>query len=245
MGFETIRKSTAPEMVVEQILDKIEKGELEAGGQLPSQRELAQLFGVGRSSVREATNALVVMGYLEVTQGRGTFIRKNLPGSGPSTDRLHNALAAGNIFDLMEARELLECKSCRLAAERADESHIQAMEAALQKARDAAADDYPAFLSADLQFHYALAEATHNAVICEMTKLLIEKVLDHHARLRTRYLSSNFRSFSIDTAARVIDSVRSGDGDQAADWMRRHLNAINEELQSIIPDGRDAAKQPG
>lgn len=230
MVFETIRKSTAPEMVVEQILEKIEKGELEPGGQLPSQRELAQLFGVGRSSVREATNALVVMGYLEVTQGRGTFIRNDLPGSGPSTDRLQNALAAGNIFDLMEARELLECKSCRLAAERAEEARIKTMEVALQKARATAADDYPAFLDADLQFHYALAEATHNAVICEMMKLLIEKVLDHHARLRTQYLSSGFRTFSTDTAARVIECVRAGDGDGAADWMHQHLNAINPEL---------------
>lgn len=239
MVFEIIRKSSAPEMVVEQILEKIEKGELEPGGQLPSQRELAQLFGVGRSSVREATNALVVMGYLEVTQGRGTFIRKDLPGTGPSTDRLQNALAAGNIFDLMEAREPLECKSCRLAAERAEEPRIKAMEAALQKARAAADDDYPAFLDADLQFHYALAEATHNAVICEMMKLLIEKVLAHHSRLRTRYLSANFRAFSIDTAARVIDCVRAGDGDGAAGWMRQHLNAINPELKTLIPNGRD------
>ncbi|MDY0312260.1 MAG: FadR/GntR family transcriptional regulator [Desulfobacterales bacterium] len=239
MVFEIIRKSSAPEMVVEQILEKIEKGELEPGGQLPSQRELAQLFGVGRSSVREATNALVVMGYLEVTQGRGTFIRKDLPGTGPSTDRLQNALAAGNIFDLMEAREPLECKSCRLAAERAEEPRIKAMEAALQKARAAADDDYPAFLDADLQFHYALAEATHNAVICEMMKLLIEKVLAHHSRLRTRYLSANFRAFSIDTAARVIDCVRVGDGDGAAGWMRQHLNAINPELKTLIPNGRD------
>ncbi|MDD2605886.1 MAG: FCD domain-containing protein, partial [Desulfobacteraceae bacterium] len=166
-------------------------------------------------------------------------IRKDLPGTGPSTDRLQNALAAGNIFDLMEAREPLECKSCRLAAERAEEPRIKAMEAALQKARAAADDDYPAFLDADLQFHYALAEATHNAVICEMMKLLIEKVLAHHSRLRTRYLSANFRAFSIDTAARVIDCVRAGDGDGAAGWMRQHLNAINPELKTLIPNGRD------
>jgi GntR family transcriptional repressor for pyruvate dehydrogenase complex len=245
MGFETIRKSTAPEMVVEQILDKIDKGELEPGGQLPSQRELAQLFGVGRSSVREATNALVVMGYLEVTQGRGTFICKDLPGSGPSTARLQTALAAGNILDLMEARELLECKSCLLAAERADEARIKPMERALQQARDAANDDYPGFLDADLQFHYALAEATENDVICEMMKLLIEKVLDHHARLRTKYLSSNFRTLSIETAARVIAHVRAGEGDQAAEWMCKHLNAINEELKDIIPGAHDRAKMAG
>ena len=242
MGFETIRKSTAPEMVVEQILEKLETGELLPGGQLPSQRELAQLFGVGRSSVREATNALVVMGYLEVIQGRGTFIRQQLPGTDPSTAKLKNALAAGNIFDLMEARELLECKSCELAAERADEARLRPLEEALDEARATAPDDYPRFLDADLKFHYALAEATDNDVICEMMKLVIEKVLAHHSRFRTKYLSVNFRKFSIESADRVIACVRAGDGNQAAEWMRQHLNAIRGELKDIIPDGHERGR---
>ena len=62
MVFETIRKNTAPEMVVEQILKKIGSGEIASGSRLPSQRELAVSFGVGRSSIREALNALAVMG---------------------------------------------------------------------------------------------------------------------------------------------------------------------------------------
>ena len=247
MGFEAIHKSTAPEMVVEQILDQIEKGELKPGGQLPSQRELSQLFGVGRSSVREATNALAVMGYLEVIQGRGTFISKDLPGIGPSTAKLQNALAAGNIFDLMEARELLECKSCQLAAERADEARILPLEQALERARNAGPDDYPSFLDADLKFHYALAEATDNDVICEMMKLVIEKVLSHHSRFRTKYLSSYFRTVSIQSAERVIACVRAGEGEAAAGWMRQHLNAISEELKDIIPDGHERGRgdRPG
>ena len=237
MSFEAIRKSTAPEMVVEQILQKLETGELQPGGQLPSQRELAQLFGVGRSSVREATNALVAMGYIEVIQGRGTFIRQQLPGTDPSTAKLKNALAAGNIFVLMEARELLECKSCELAAERADEAHLRPLEEALNEARGAGPDDYPRFLDADLKFHYALAEATDNEVICEMMKLVIEKVLAHHSSFRTKYLSANFREFSIQSAERVIACLRDGDSGQAAEWMRRHLDAIRGELKDIIPDG--------
>jgi GntR family transcriptional repressor for pyruvate dehydrogenase complex len=242
MGFEAIRKSTAPEMVVEQILEKLETGELLPGGQLPSQRELAQLFGVGRSSVREATNALVVMGYIEVIQGRGTFIRQQLPGTDPSTTKLKNALAAGNIFVLMEARELLECKSCELAAERADGSHLRPLEEALDEARAAGPEDYPSFLDADLKFHYALAEATDNEVICEMMKLVIEKVLAHHSRFRTKYLSAKFREFSVESAQQVIACVRAGDGARAAEWMRRHLDAIRGELKDIIPDGHERGR---
>ena len=96
MVFETIRKATAPEMVVEQILNKLKTGDLTPGGQLPSQRELAYLLGVGRSSVREAINALTVMGYLDVHQGKGTFIRRELPATDPSVDKLNAAFKAGS-----------------------------------------------------------------------------------------------------------------------------------------------------
>jgi GntR family transcriptional repressor for pyruvate dehydrogenase complex len=79
MAFETIRRSSAPEMVAEQIINKIACGELAPGSRLPAQRDLARMLGVGRSSVREAINALVVMGYLEPLQGKGTFIKDVLP----------------------------------------------------------------------------------------------------------------------------------------------------------------------
>ena len=108
MVFETIRKNTAPEMVVEQMLKKISSGEIATGARLPSQRELAQSFGVGRSSIREALNALAVMGYLDVQQGRGTFITRELPGTDPSMAKLKTALEAGSLLDLIELRETLE-----------------------------------------------------------------------------------------------------------------------------------------
>jgi GntR family transcriptional repressor for pyruvate dehydrogenase complex len=232
-AFESIRRSSAPEMVVEQILKKLKDGELQPGSQLPSQREMAQLFGVGRSSVREATNALAVMGYLEVQQGKGTFIRDNLPSTDFSTAHLNAALKAGSLLDLMEARELLECKSVELAAERAGTEHIRRMKAALAKAEDSRAD-YPAFLKADLEFHISLAEATENVVICEMMKLVVEKVLEHHSRLRTAHLSKDFRRVSIETARMIIEHLEKGEGQEAAQYMRDHLNAIKTELKDII-----------
>ena len=88
MTFETIRKSSAPDMVAEQIIEMIAGGELAPGTQLPAQRDLAQMLGVGRSSVREAINALVVMGYLEPLQGKGTFIKDVLPTSDPGIEKL-------------------------------------------------------------------------------------------------------------------------------------------------------------
>ena len=156
MTFETIQKSSAPEMVAEQVVRKITAGELPPGSRLPSQRDLAQMLGVGRSSVREAINALVVMGYLEPQQGRGTFIKSPLPTDDSGMEKLKSAFSAGSIFDLMEARELLECKSASLAAERADTEQADKLRTTV-KAVATSANAYASFLEADIRFHEAVA----------------------------------------------------------------------------------------
>jgi GntR family transcriptional repressor for pyruvate dehydrogenase complex len=129
VAFEAIRKSiTAPEIVVEQILTKLQSGEIATGARLPSQRALAQSFGVGRSSMREALNALAVMGYIDVQQGRGTFIAQQLPDATPPVSKLQAALKAGSLLDVIELRETLECKAAELAAERSDSRHLRRLE---------------------------------------------------------------------------------------------------------------------
>jgi len=144
MPFESIHKASAPEMVAEQIVKQLRSGELQSGTQLPPQRELAQLLGVGRSSVREAINALVVMGFLEAVQGKGTFVRDDVPMDDLSVVSLNAALRASPLLDLLEARELLECRSAELAAERADPGHIQSMAAAVVRMTHTG-NDYAAF----------------------------------------------------------------------------------------------------
>ena len=75
----SVRADSAPERVVKQILKNLEAGHMQPGEQLPTQEKLAEIFGVGRSSIREATNALSIMGYLKIIQGKGTFISEKLP----------------------------------------------------------------------------------------------------------------------------------------------------------------------
>ncbi len=233
MAFETIRKSSAPEMVAEQIIGKIIGGELAPGTQLPAQRNLAQMLGVGRSSIREAIKALVVMGYLEPLQGKGTFINDALPVADPGIEKLAAAFSAGSIFDLMEARELLECRSAALAAERADAAQIRSLKAAMKK-MSGTQTDYAIFLDADIHFHAAVADAAGNVVLCELTKLVLEKVVAHHSALKTVLLPPAYREVSIRTAARVVEAIEAGDGDAAAGWMAQHLDAIRDELRNII-----------
>jgi GntR family transcriptional repressor for pyruvate dehydrogenase complex len=234
VAFEAIRKSsTAPEIVVEQILKKLQSGEITTGARLPSQRALAQSFGVGRSSMREALNALAVMGYLDVQQGRVTFIAQELPDATPSISKLQAALKAGSLLDVIELRETLECKAAELAAERSDSRHLRRLEQALRDMEDRE-EDYRGFLQADVEFHITLAEATTNQIFSEIVRFLLEKVVGHHETFKTTLISLEYRSHSIRTLKQVLACVKREDGRGAAEWMREHLNAIRRELKDII-----------
>ena len=233
MGFKTIKKSSAPDMVANQILQQIDNKAFLPGSQLPAQRELAEILGVGRSSIREAINALVVMGYLEPVQGRGTYVKQILPSSDERLDKLSIAFNAGSIFDLMEARVLLECESAALAAKRAEPRQIKKLKTILGKI-PSADQGYDIFLRSDLQFHHAIAEATHNVVICEMTKLVLEKVTEHHSRMNTDQLSQSYKTLSIQTARGVLKAIEDGDSKTAAAWMGKHLGAIKDELSRVL-----------
>ncbi len=233
MAFKTIKKDSAPDLVVRQILKQIDSNALPPGSQLPSQRELAALLGVGRSSIREAVNALVVLGYLLPIQGKGTYIREDLPGSDEGMGKLADAFQAGSILDLMEARTMLECRSAALAAERGEAAQVENIRAALLEIPDED-EGYTVFLRADLAFHYAVAEAANNGVVREMTRLVLDKLKTHHAALNTELLSRAYRQESIQSAAKVAEAVEAGDPDSAAQWMARHLSAINMELGKLI-----------
>jgi GntR family transcriptional repressor for pyruvate dehydrogenase complex len=233
VAFEAIRKSSAPEIVVEQILKQLQSGEITTGARLPSQRALAQSFGVGRSSMREALNALAVMGYLDVQQGRGTFIAQQLPDANPSISKLQAALKAGSLLDVIELRETLECKAAELAAERSDSRHLRRLEQALRDMEESQGD-YRRFLQADVEFHITLAEATTNQIFSEIVRFLLEKVVGHHETFKTTLISSEYRSHSIRTLKQVLACIKREDGRGAAEWMREHLNAIRRELKDIL-----------
>jgi GntR family transcriptional repressor for pyruvate dehydrogenase complex len=227
MPFKAVEKSTASRMVVKQILDSLRTGEFKLGEKLPSQKDLADLFGVGRSSVREAIKALDAMEYLNVIQGRGTFFKRNIPSDAQSLTDLKNALDSVAFSDLMKARVILECSAVELAAASVDPNQIHCLQESVKKLQESE-EDREKFIKIDLAFHLALAEATNNIVIYEMMKLLLEKVHNHH--LVYFGITSGMREKTIATANQILSYIIKGEGKKGAACMRRHLSLVKEVL---------------
>ncbi|MBW2593518.1 MAG: FadR family transcriptional regulator, partial [Deltaproteobacteria bacterium] len=160
MKVQKIRKNLTSEMVIEEILKNVKSGDLQPGDKLPTEREMGRMFGVGRSSIRD--------------QGKGTFVKNNFALQNLSRGELRNAMAAEDIFELMELREILECNAVRLAAERAGNGDRDRINEALEQMK-ACREDFKRFYKPDFNFHMAIAEATHNKMIYEMIRLLVEK----------------------------------------------------------------------
>ncbi|MEJ2221212.1 MAG: FadR/GntR family transcriptional regulator [Desulfobacterales bacterium] len=231
MKFKTIQKSSTPEIIINEIIQHIKSGELKPGSKLPTERDMSQMFGVGRSSIREAIKALVLSGYLESSQGKGTFIRKGLPVNDLTLSNLQNALAAEQIIELMELREILESNAVRLAAERANSEDIRRLHEALERMQACTAN-IKKFYSPDFDFHVAIAEATHNEMICETMKQIVEKSHESYEKFMPDRLCPPEQA--ILTARQILSCIENGDAEKASRCMKEHLGLVEVELKRVV-----------
>lgn len=232
MKVEQIKSYSTPERVVKQFLKNLETGEMQAGQKLPTQDQLSDLFGVSRSSIREAMNALAMMGYLEITQGRGSFIKKELPNNKVSDAYLVDYFERANIFNLMEIREVLECYAIEKASSVASEENIEFLKKALKRLKNSG-DDLREFILADLEFHIAIGESANLPEIGEFVKGVHRTV---NKKLPVIFSASRKEKIakSIDTAENILQYIISGEGRQAARCMRNHLSTTNDDLKNEL-----------
>lgn len=134
-----------------------------AGSRLPSERKLADRFGVSRPMIREVLRGLQERGLIEVSPGRGTYVRNfHWSDAVRPLDTIYRRRRP-TPRDLVQARMMLERETASLAAEQATDEDLEAIEAALE--RFDASRDIVARAQADIDFHAAVARASRNPVI--------------------------------------------------------------------------------
>ena len=160
-----IQKKSLAEEVAEQLQKEITEGKLKEGDKLPIEPELMKIFGVGRSTIREAIKMLLNRGYLSVQQGRGTFVESQMPTSEPFEQRLKRA----DIRDLYDVRKILEAAIAERAALRRTEQDLKEIQRYAMERKTSAKDGLlKECIEADIHFHVAVAKATHNEILFEL-----------------------------------------------------------------------------
>ena len=243
MKFDSIQIHSAPEALVQQIVARIDNGKLAPGTCLPSQRKLAKMFDVGLGTVREAIRILNVMGYVDVIQGKGTFVSDLSENAQQKWARFDKAIEAVSLADLMKAREIVECEVAFLAAGDADEESIRRLER-ITADMEASFADTQTYYALDFDFHIAVAEAANNEALLEIVKLLVDRA-HHHIGFMDDSLniSTPFNvEKAVSTARAVVEHIASGNGEKARAEMIRHLTIVDTELQKAFPgDGATPA----
>lgn len=146
---------------------QITGGEYHNGEKLPSEPELMNSFGVGRSTIREAVRILAHSGILRVQQGLGTFVELQDGISEPLKQRLKRS----SPVELNEVRQLLELKIAEKAAMNRTQKDIREIKSLLKKRWEVAlSGDKQACIEADIDFHISVANAAKNGVLADLYK---------------------------------------------------------------------------
>lgn len=225
--FQPVRRSRLYEGIVRQIQDLIADKQLQPGGRLPGERELADALSVSRASVREALRVLHFIGVVDVRPGEGTFVSTTPPT--PIDPSMYSALSERTVLlDLLEARRLLEEGIVALAARRATKDDLEEMEEFL-RGRGPALRAGKQDVESDLQFHTMLAESTGNMVLVSAMRHLNEMWLQ--AREKTgRRDTSPHRALRFHE--QILAAVRRRQPAAAQRLMRSHLDDMRNEIES-------------
>jgi GntR family transcriptional regulator, transcriptional repressor for pyruvate dehydrogenase complex len=226
-----VSRATLPQEIVKAVTDLIMKRVWKPGDLIPSEKELAIRFQVGRSTIREAVKSLVVLGVLEARAGEGSFVRE------PTSELLSGGfrwgllLSEGNLDDFVDVRVLIEVECARRAAANRTDDLVSQLNATIEDMR-AEPMDHSAFMDSDTRFHLGIAHAARNPIF-ETVGSTIQSIV----RIwypKTYYIPET-KGRTIAEHRAIAAGVASGDVDAAGEAMRAHLVAAGQRLRTLLP----------
>ena len=243
-SIDQISVPKAAELLAEALREKILQGDMSAGAELPSERELCERAGVSRSTVREALRILGSEGLIEVRLGRhggSTVLRP----SAAAIERSVGIFIRGQRIRLeavLETRTAIEPACARSAAIHRTEEDLEVLERCQQAVEEASRnDDLDTYLKANLAWHVQVVRAGHNELLIAFISAVAKAV----------YLESDIEGFSspevrdaaINAHRRVMDAIRKGDAEAAARRMERHVRAYAEDVGKVAPPAGSQQQQ--
>ena len=181
-------------------------------GEVINEASVSELLGLGRTPVHQAIDRLMLEEMVEVIPRKGVIVKP---------------VILQDVLQMIDVRMINEVHCARFAAERADDSHIEAISQVLDRARQAIAGrDIHTMMSLDREFHLLLASASKNFELAEVLRKLNERSLrfwfisfttDHHHSFQQQHEA-------------LFQAIRSHDADEAEREMRVHIEAFQKSV---------------
>jgi len=222
--FEAIPRNKVYQAVAKQLERRITE-ELKPGDLLPPERQLVQMLGVSRGSVRDAIRSLELMGLLEPRQGIGTVVCSS---DATPSNPLAKALLEKRklVAELIDVRKMIEPSLAGRAALHASRDEIADMEDILKRQEEKVRRGGLG-IDEDSEFHYSIALASNNSAILKVVDVLMDLLRE----TREHSLQGEGRQEkSLAGHRRILSALKRGDTAAAEAAMRRHL----QEIENIV-----------
>ncbi|HVM26166.1 MAG TPA: FadR/GntR family transcriptional regulator [Mycobacteriales bacterium] len=228
-GLSPVPRTRLYELLAERLAAHVQQAGLQPGDRFPAERDLARMFGVSRSSLRQALVSLEVQGVVTIRHGGGVFL-----AAPAEHDPLHGLWdRRQRLSDIYDVREALEVKIAQLAAVHRSDHDLRRIEEALaEMTADLAAGGIGAH--ADASFHAAVTSAAHNPVMVDLMAYVSAQIWES----RIESLSQPGRPpRSLAGHQEIATAIVDRDPDGAADAMRAHIALV----ATVTPEAASAA----
>lgn len=227
MTTDQIQRRKLYQEVLDRLLERIRGGEIPPGAQLPSERELMEVYGVGRPAVREALQALERSGIVEITHGERARVVV------PTAERLIEQIAGGaqhllrmqpgTLEHLKEARVFLETGLARMAAERATDDDVARLRQRLAD-HHASLQQLDRFMACDMAFHREIARISGNPIFPAIMEAMFDWASAYYQPM---VRAPGAEQLTLAEHERLVEAIAARDPDAAERAVRDHLTRAN------------------
>ncbi|MCO6391799.1 transcriptional regulator NanR [Aliihoeflea aestuarii] len=224
---EPVQKRKLYEDVLDRLITAISTAEFPPGSQLPSERELMNMIGVGRPSIREAMLSLQQMGLIKISHGERARVINPTPdvivGQISAAMIMLLATSPRGLEELKEARLWLETGLVRMATRNATAKDLEKLGESLRELQEARGD-HQRFVTADMAFHGLIADMSGNSLVAAVTKGMLHWL----SRFKRELVSvRGAERLTISEHEKIYKAIVGGDGEAASSIMGEHITRGN------------------
>jgi len=230
---KTIRQKTVVQQVMEEIKNLIASGQYKVHDRIPTENELAEMFGIARTSIREAIKIFNYMGILESQTGRGTFVSDR---ADINTEALTWSILLGqdNIYELIELREVLEHRGLQALLEKkaldpeSFRACLETLTGEIENMREGVRQSsVDRVIEADYAFHGAIISESKNKLFLDIYHTLKGFM---HAEIKN--IVSKLKPSEVIRYHTVIyDAIEEGKVDEAICAFTEHIQVVKDRLE--------------
>ena len=234
MPFQPIKPKKVSSQIAEQIRSSILAGEFTPGEKLPPERDLAEMFGVSRPSVREAINLLAASGLVMSYQGGGTVVKSlvEISSGNPLSELIKSEQERA--LDVIEVRKCMESWTSYYAAQRALPEDLRKLERVVAD-MERNLDGMKPSQDLDANFHIIIAQATHNLVWLHMMQSIFAAMQEFQRGVwRAVYITEEDHQLLYRQHRAVYEAILARDPERARTEMLAHLTFAEQRSSAYV-----------